>query len=96
MSGARVSRLGCALLLAALVPASVWAQGQTGTIAGNVKDTTGAILPGVTVEVSSPALIEKTRSAVTDGEGAGLPTAKRYPISPFKARTAFFGSGTGM
>jgi len=58
------------LLLAALVPASAWAQGQTGTIAGTVKDTTGAVLPGVTVEVSSPALIEKTRTGVTDGEGA--------------------------
>src|SRR6516164_4648943 len=71
MPGSRVARLGCALLLlAAMAPASAWAQGQTGTIAGNVKDATGAVLPGVTVEVSSPALIEKTRSAVTDGEGA--------------------------
>jgi hypothetical protein len=70
MSGERVIRLGCALLLAALVPASAWAQGQTGTIAGSVKDATGAVLPGVTVEVASPALIEKVRSAVTDGEGA--------------------------
>ena len=38
-------------------------------IAGVVKDTTGAVLPGVTVEVSSPALIEKVRSAVTDAQG---------------------------
>src|SRR5260370_194535 len=38
-------------------------------IAGTVKDTTGAVMPGVTVEASSPALIEKTRSAVTDGTG---------------------------
>ncbi|HEV3058335.1 MAG TPA: carboxypeptidase regulatory-like domain-containing protein [Vicinamibacterales bacterium] len=42
---------------------------QTSTIAGLVKDTSGAILPGVTVEASSPALIEKTRVAVTDGQG---------------------------
>src|ERR1041385_843240 len=71
MSGSRVMRLGCAfLLLAGLVPATAGAQGQTGTIAGIVKDTTGAVLPGVTVEVASPALIEKVRSAVTDGEGA--------------------------
>src|SRR5439155_4864779 len=34
-----------------------------------VRDTSGAVLPGVTVEASSPALIEKTRSAVTDGTG---------------------------
>src|SRR5438045_3842664 len=39
------------------------------TIAGVVRDNTGAVVPGVTVEVSSPALIEKTRSAFTDGSG---------------------------
>src|SRR6185503_33435 len=38
-------------------------------IAGVVRDATGGVLPGVTVEVSSPALIEKTRSAVTDDQG---------------------------
>ncbi|PYR41951.1 MAG: hypothetical protein DMF93_07185, partial [Acidobacteria bacterium] len=38
-------------------------------IAGVVKDTTGAVLPGVTVEASSPALIEKARSVVTDTAG---------------------------
>src|SRR5207244_3567885 len=37
--------------------------------AGIVKDSTGAILPGVTVEASSPALIEGRRSAVTDERG---------------------------
>src|SRR5438128_4001202 len=41
----------------------------TGTIAGTIKDTTGAVLPGVTVEASSPALIEKVRSVVTDSQG---------------------------
>ena len=39
------------------------------TIAGVVRDDSGAVMPGVTVEVSSPALIEKTRSAFTDGSG---------------------------
>jgi hypothetical protein len=38
-------------------------------IAGIVKDATGAVLPGVTVEASSPALIEKTKSAVTNEAG---------------------------
>jgi carboxypeptidase family protein len=38
-------------------------------IAGLVKDPTGAVLPGVTVEVASPSLIEGTRSAITDGTG---------------------------
>ena len=35
-----------------------------------MKDSSGAVLPGVTVEASSPALIEKTRTTVTDGNGA--------------------------
>ena len=39
------------------------------TIAGTVRDTSGAVLPGVTVEAASPALIEKVRTAVTDGSG---------------------------
>jgi len=39
------------------------------TLAGAVHDTSGAVLPGVTVEASSPALIEKNRSAVTDSTG---------------------------
>ena len=39
------------------------------TIAGVVRDASGAVLPGVTVEAASPALIEKVRNAVTDGTG---------------------------
>src|ERR1041384_5641875 len=58
------------MLLLTLVPAFALAQGQSGSIAGIVKDTSGAVLPGVTVEVASPALIEKVRTAVTDGQGA--------------------------
>ena len=42
---------------------------QTGTIAGSVKDTSGAVMPGVTVEAASPALIEKVRSVITDSQG---------------------------
>jgi hypothetical protein len=38
-------------------------------IVGNVRDMSGAVLPGVTVEASSPALIEKVRSVVTDSTG---------------------------
>ena len=53
------------------------------TLAGTVRDTSGAVLPGVTVEASSPALIEKTRSAVTDNTGqyqiANLPPG-RYGV----------------
>jgi hypothetical protein len=42
---------------------------QFGAIAGVVKDDTGAVLPGVTVEAASPALIEKTRTAISDSAG---------------------------
>src|SRR5215468_7859278 len=49
-----------------LLPASAFAQA---TLAGVAKDASGAVLPGVTVEASSAALIEKTRTAVTDGTG---------------------------
>src|SRR5262247_1224569 len=58
-----------ALCLALALPRQASAQGSTGSIAGNVKDTTGAALPGVGVEVASPALIEKVRTTVTDGQG---------------------------
>lgn len=59
-----------AALIAGLVPALGWAQSSTtGAIAGIVRDTTGAVLPGVTVEAASPALIEKVRAAVTDAQG---------------------------
>src|SRR5437773_7916424 len=53
-----------------LLPATVLAQSvSTGSITGVVRDTSGAVLPGVTVEAASPALIEKVRSAVTDTSG---------------------------
>ena len=48
------------------VPAAAYAQAS---IVGTVRDPSGAVLPGVTVEASSPALIEKTRSVVTSGTG---------------------------
>ena len=52
--------------LIVLIPSVAVAQA---TITGVVKDTTGAVLPGVTVEASSPVLIEKVRTAVTDADG---------------------------
>lgn len=57
----------CVTTALGFVPAT--ASAQTGSIAGTVKDTTGAALPGVTIEASSPALIERTRTAVTDARG---------------------------
>src|SRR5258706_14599284 len=38
-------------------------------IAGEVRDSTGAVLPGVSVDAESPALIEGSRTVVTDGSG---------------------------
>ena len=56
------------LVLAGLVvlPAAAFAQAS---IVGSVKDASGAVLPGVTVEASSPALIEKTRSVTSNSTG---------------------------
>ncbi len=48
------------------IPAAAYAQAS---IAGTVKDASGAVLPGVSVEAASPVLIEKTRSVVSDGSG---------------------------
>ena len=53
-------------LCALVVPGVAFAQAS---ITGTARDTSGAVLPGVTVEASSPALIEKVRTAVTDGTG---------------------------
>jgi hypothetical protein len=61
--GAGILVLACTVLL----PAAAYAQSA---IAGIVKDTSGAILPGVTVEAASDVLIEKSRTVTTDGEGA--------------------------
>src|SRR5215510_9174177 len=58
--------LACTQLLS---PTAAWGQASTGSIAGEVRDTTGAVLPGVTVEAASPALIEKARTVVTDARG---------------------------
>jgi hypothetical protein len=57
------------LVLLTLVLTPVIASAQTSAISGTVRDASGGVLPGVTVEVSSPALIEKTRSTVTGGSG---------------------------
>src|SRR5262245_16574776 len=59
-------RLGLVVVGLLLLPTFASAQSS---ITGLVRDTTGAILPGATVEAASPALIEKVRSVVSDGEG---------------------------
>ena len=66
-SGAFVSAVILAAAGLLLVPATAAAQNVG--IAGRVTDTTGGVLPGVTVEASSPALIEQARTVVSDGQG---------------------------
>jgi hypothetical protein len=76
-----VVRTGLAALvgLSVLVPAAASGQQASG-IAGVVRDTSGAVLPGVAVEAASPALIEKVRLATSDGEG-------RYNIADLRPGT---------
>src|SRR5690242_5526035 len=64
----RALRVWWCLVLSAFVltPAAAFAQAS---ITGVVRDSSGAVLPGVTVEAASPVLIEKTKSAVSDGAG---------------------------
>src|SRR5688572_21322302 len=62
----RLVRVVVTLAWVVLLPSAALAQA---TIAGTVVDASGAVLPGVVVEASSPALIEKVRSVVTDGTG---------------------------
>jgi Carboxypeptidase regulatory-like domain len=75
------TRLAAIVLLSAvLVPSAALA--QQASITGVVRDSSGAVLPGVTVEASSPALIEQSRSVVTDGAG-------QYRIVDLRAGTYF-------
>src|SRR6187402_503153 len=94
----------CFLLfgLVAIVPRVAAAQA---TLTGEVKDSTGAVLPGVTVEAASPALTEKVRTAATDGSGRyridSLPPgtyAVTFSLSGFAPmkREAVVVSGSGV
>ena len=62
----RFLRLALALSVSLIVPEYAYAQAS---ITGAVRDTSGAVLPGVTVEAASPVLIERVRIVVTDGTG---------------------------
>ena len=73
-----------------LVPATAVA--QTGNIAGTVRDAQGSVVPGVTVEVTSPQLIEKVRTATTDGNGRYQITS--LPVGTYKVTFKLDGFGT--
>ena len=60
-----LAKIAFVCTVAVLAPSTVLAQAITGT----VRDTSGAVMPGVTVEASSPALIERVHTAVTDSAG---------------------------
>ena len=62
----KIGQIGAVFVFAVLLPLVASAQA---VISGVVRDASGAVLPGVTVEAASPALIEKVRTAVTDGTG---------------------------
>jgi len=75
MRGFKLVLLAFALVVS--VPMAAFAQA---TLSGLVRDTSGAVLPGATVEASSPVLIEKVRSGITDGTG-------RYTIPDLRPGT---------
>src|SRR5262245_56075213 len=66
MMRALASRIGVILVFLAMPVAGA---ARTSSIVGLAKDPSGAVLPGLTVEASSPVLIEKTRTGVTDASG---------------------------
>src|SRR5687767_9593212 len=65
--GWRVAHL--VVLLCTVVTLPAWGQTPFGAIEGVVRDESGGVLPGVTVEIASPALLEGTRSTVSEGTG---------------------------
>jgi len=62
-----------------LAPATAWAQAS---ITGIVRDSSGAVLPGVIVEAASPSLIEKVRTATTDGNPTPQPSSRNVRPPP--------------
>jgi hypothetical protein len=73
-----------------LLPQAAYA--QVGSIAGVVRDASGGALPGVTVEVSSPAMIEKVRATATDGNGRYQISA--LPVGTYTVKFSLQGFGT--
>ena len=62
----RVARYLALLIVVLLIPTTVFAQAS---VTGLVRDSSGGVVPGVTVEAASPVLIEKVRSTITDAAG---------------------------
>ena len=66
----RVVGAGVAVLLVLLAWVPAFAQSTTGTITGRAQDSSGGLLPGVTVSITSPSMIGGARTAVTDALGS--------------------------
>jgi hypothetical protein len=79
-------------LLAAFLALADLAYAQGGSIAGTVRDASGGVVPGVNVEVTSPALIEKVRSTVSDSSGRYQITA--LPVGTYSVTFALAGFST--
>ena len=86
-----MSRVGVKVFLAAavLVLVSGAAFAQQGQIAGTVRDPQNAVMPGVTVEATSPALIERVRTATTDSNGQYQIT--NLPVGTYKVTFSLTG-----
>src|ERR1044072_4384597 len=88
----RVSRmLRCLIGIAAILLPAV-ALAQEGQIAGPVRDTSGGVIPGVTVEATSPALIEKVRTTTSDANGQYRLT--NLPVGTYTVTFTLGGVGT--
>ena len=65
----RFARLACFVFIVVGFVCIARVTSAQSAISGQVKDQSGAVLPGVTAEATSPVLIERTRTVVTDGQG---------------------------
>src|SRR5882724_5463957 len=88
----RVARVACLALLAMLVASAVSAQTATGGIRGFVKDGTGAVLVGVTVEAASPARIGGAAVDVSDAQG--LYRFENLPVGQYAVTFSLQGFST--
>ena len=75
-----LARRSAAALLVVILPSAAFAQAA---ITGVVKDASGAVLPGVTVEAASPVLIERVRSVASDDSGQYRSFSLHGNNSPF-------------
>ncbi|HSL20010.1 MAG TPA: TonB-dependent receptor [Vicinamibacterales bacterium] len=86
----RAAELSVLLWIVLVTPA--WGQTATGGIEGVVRDESGGVLPGVTVEISSPALIEGTRETTT--EASGNYHFLRLPVGRYTVKFSLPGFGS--